>query len=202
MAKYPYTLKGASLKNFIEKIPSIGTPDKFDLEFIEGLGYKSSNDRPIVPILKFLGFADSTGIPTDVWSDYRDKSRSKAIMAQRLREAYGELFRTYPDAQDKDTEALRNFFSKRVTAGERVLEATVNTFRTLCDLSDFEATPVVEPVQATGKQRPQPYASSAFGPQGLTINLNIQLQLPATEDSTIYDKIFQSLRKHILEQGE
>jgi hypothetical protein len=202
MVKYPYTLKVSSLKDFFDNIPSIGTPERITIDFIESLGYKSKNDRAIVTILKFLGFADSDGAPTEVWLSHRDTSKSKAILAQALRRAYSELFMIYPDAQDKETEALRNFFSRSVTAGEPVLAATVNTFRALCEISDFGATPAIGVVQAVGGPRPTSSVSPAFGTQALTINLSIQLQLPATEDSTVYDKIFKSLRKHIFEQGE
>ena len=34
--------------------------------------------------------------------------------------------------------------------------------------------------------------------QGITVNVNIQLTLPETKDDTIYDKIFVSLKKHLL----
>lgn len=33
---------------------------------------------------------------------------------------------------------------------------------------------------------------------GVTLNVNIRLELPATQDATVYDKIFQSLKKHLL----
>lgn len=33
----------------------------------------------------------------------------------------------------------------------------------------------------------------------ITININLQLQLPATENSNIYDQLFASLKKHLLD---
>jgi hypothetical protein len=33
---------------------------------------------------------------------------------------------------------------------------------------------------------------------GVTVNVNIRLELPATQDADVYDKIFESLKKHIL----
>jgi len=36
---------------------------------------------------------------------------------------------------------------------------------------------------------------------GVTVNVNIRLELPATQDASVYDKIFESLKKHILASG-
>jgi hypothetical protein len=33
---------------------------------------------------------------------------------------------------------------------------------------------------------------------GLTININIQLQIPATDDATVYEKLFEAMNKTIL----
>jgi len=36
---------------------------------------------------------------------------------------------------------------------------------------------------------------------GLTININIQLQLPATDDASVYEKLFDAMNKTILARG-
>jgi hypothetical protein len=33
---------------------------------------------------------------------------------------------------------------------------------------------------------------------GLTLNVNLQLQLPATSDGEIYEKLFGAMRKHLM----
>jgi hypothetical protein len=40
------------------------------------------------------------------------------------------------------------------------------------------------------------------GGAGLAININIQLALPDTTDESVYDNLFSSLRKHVLEWME
>jgi hypothetical protein len=195
MTDYPYLLKTGALKDLVRKIPTMGTPEKLDYARLAALGYKSSNDRPIIPVLRFIELIDSDGKPTENYIACRDKSRSGEVLAACIKKAYRDLFELYPDAQNKDKEALRNFFATNVKAGERVLGATVDTFKTLCDLADFGAAPreskhvsekeVGVEVPETGK---------------LVLNVNIQLQLPATEDASIYDKIFQSLRKNLIER--
>lgn len=165
---------------------------------MEALGYKSKNDRAIIPILKFIGFIDPNGTPTEKYRQFRNKAAAGAVMASTIKTAYSDLYALYPDAHNKDTEALRNFFSTQVSAGEDVLQLTVSTFKTLCESANFEAelpAGVVQAVVTEGKAVVIPQAPAS---PSLVVNLNIQLQLPSTEDATVYDKIFESLKKHLL----
>src|SRR5439155_21417783 len=115
MADFPYSPHAASVKRFLEHVQKAGVPDKVTLKYLEKVGFKGKNDRYILGILKFLGFVDSTGVPTKMWRAYRNKEAARATLAAAMREAYGDLFRTYPDAHRKDNEALRNYFSAHTT---------------------------------------------------------------------------------------
>ena len=66
MPDFPYTPNPASLRRFFEKIPSTGVPDKVTLQVLNSLGFTSSNDRYILPVLKALKFVDGSGVPTQV----------------------------------------------------------------------------------------------------------------------------------------
>ncbi len=200
MQKYPYIIKVGSLRGILKKIPGIGIPETVGVATLKSLGYTSRNDAPIPRILKFIGFLDERGKPTDNYRQFRNKAKSGAVMATCLRKAYSELYQTYPDAHNKDTEALRNFFSTATGGGEAVLTNTVNTFKALSEFANFEAAPSAEegekPVSAISITKEVGKGTEEV--PLTTINVNIQLQLPATEDSTIYDKIFESLKKHLL----
>ena len=45
---------------------------------------------------------------------------------------------------------------------------------------------------------PAPKEVGVTPPGGLTVNINLQLQLPATDDASVYDNLFSALRKHLL----
>jgi hypothetical protein len=135
-------------------------------------------------------------------------------MAQALREAYPTLFQTFPDAFRKDDEALRNYFSTHTDVGAKAVSYMVRTFKSLVALADFEAdAPVEEELEEdnggkltkvskdSSDRKVSTKVQEATG-NSLTINVNIQLQIPATEDATIYDKFFESLYKHILSKGD
>ena len=198
MAEYPYILNTGSLKSFLESIPKIGIPDKINTNTLPMLGYKSTNDRPIVKILRFVDFIDAKGVPTQNYINFRDTSKAKIVMANAIRKAYSDLFKMYPDAHKKDDETLKNFFRPTTKAGEQVVERMVDTFKALCSFAHFEATAVESKAEEYAKVEKMELKGTQVLPSGITLNLNIQLVLPTTDDASVYDKIFKALKEHIL----
>ena len=199
---YTYAVKTGSLKKFLERVKSkdLGVPDKVSIAYLASVGYKSSNDRPIIRVLKSINFIDRSGVPTQAFKDFRTE-RSGQVMADALRKTYADLYKTYSEPLKKSRGDLENFFAKgKPSLKKYTLGLYVDTFKTLCEFADFKAVPakpkaevkepekkVVEAAQVTTKT-----------PAGVTINLNIQLTLPATEDATVYDKIFKALKENLL----
>ncbi len=201
MAKFPYTPQPAKAKPFFDHIQEAGVPPKVTIKYLESVGFKSSNDRYLISILKFVGFLDSSGAPTDTWHAYRHKENAPGVMAKAIRTAYSDLFNVYSDAYRRDNETLRDYFSTQRKVSERTLDLIVRTFTVLCELADFEAVAVDVPEAPTSIAPaptlaiPSPTVSRE--PSGMTVNINIQLTLPATEDASIYEKLFAAMRKHL-----
>jgi hypothetical protein len=204
---YPYHVNTANVKKFLEHIQSAGVPEKVTFKYVESVGFTSSNDRVLTAVLKFIGFISGSGVPTDVWRAYRNKSQSQRVLASALRKSYSTLFTTYPDANRKDNEALRNFFSSHTNVGEGALGYMVRTFKTLADMADFGApAETVTEIETNGEEElEEGQGGSAVvkrklttGTAGMTVNINIQLQIPATDKAEIYDSFFAAMKKHLL----
>lgn len=202
MADFTYTPVSGKLKRFFQHVQSAGIPNKVTSRYLASVGFKSRNDRTIIAVLKFIDFVDASGVPTQRWRDYRNKDRSKKVLAAAVRGPYAGLFSLYSDAHRKDNEALRNFFSSHTDVGQAALQQMVQTFKALADLSDFESADLEEhadlpeaeaDTSAAGRQ-----PGSARGAHGITININLQLELPTTEKSEIYDALFAAMKKHLL----
>src|SRR6185295_4648946 len=138
MAELLYTPHPASIPKFLRHVQSAGVPEKLTTRYLETVSFRSKNDRPLITIMKAIGFIDGSGTPTDRWRQFRDKSRARMVIGDAVRSAYGPLFSTYPDAQRKDTEAIHNFFSARSGLSENTVKLAVATFRTLASEGDFE----------------------------------------------------------------
>ncbi|MFC1912699.1 DUF5343 domain-containing protein [Chloroflexota bacterium] len=209
MSDFPYSPSPTRLVDFLSKIQTIGVPDQISLKFLISLGFKSNSDRYNPGILKSLGFTDSSNVPTERWKSYRSKAQAPNIMSEAIKEAYPSLFSLYPDAYRKDDEAINNFFTSQTTVGQKAVVFMVRTFKELCSLANFEEstdTPPPEKLHVPTPTLKEPHrtpekvhVNTLESPHGVTLNINIQLTLPETKDGTIYDKIFESLRKNLIE---
>src|SRR5690242_11416270 len=65
-------------------------PPKFTAEHLAGLGFKSSNDRAIIPLLKDLKLLSDDGTPTPRYHQYRGDPRR--VLGEALKEAYEDIF--------------------------------------------------------------------------------------------------------------
>lgn len=199
MSEIPYTNLTGKIKEYFDKFQEVRVPDKVNREWLNLIGFSSGNDYYIVKVLKYIKFIDDSNVPTDLWRKYKDPTSSGAMLAQGIRGGYVELFRTYEDAYRKDREAVYAFFSSKTGKAKRTVDYMVSTFTNLCRIADFEAeAPKIE----LGLPMPEPpqKAKRRIKEKGVIseIHINIQLHLPATDDSTIYDNLFKSLKKHLL----
>lgn len=199
--EYPYTPSNR-LKEFIEGIPERGEPKKINIPYLNELGFKSKNDRSIPKVLEFIGFIDKKGIPTERYRQYKVRSTQKALMAQSIKIAYAKLFELYKDANIKDRKTLEDFFATKTKGGRQVIGLLARTFETLCSLGDFQAEPPPEVITTTQQELVTvPTTRQLVSPAKSipSININIQFVLPESKDPDLYDKIFEALKKHLLE---
>lgn len=203
-----------STKNFdaiMNSILAARAPERFTNKFLEDLGFKSSNDRLIMGVLKGLGFLNETGEPTQRYYDFLDQTQSKQILAQGIQEAYEDLFNLRRDAQNMPQEEVKNKL-KTLTQGqkgEKVVELMAKTFKTLCDYAEWNVTetvvkkkepelnfgdvPEANPVPSTNVVLPMETSKNTLG-----LCYNIQIHLPETTNMAVYDAIFQSIKKYLM----
>src|SRR5258708_5353815 len=86
----------SSYVNVYGQLPQVFTriaegqaPEKFTTQYLKDLGFTSSNYRAIIPLLKSLGFLTLDGTPTARYHEYRNTARSRRVMGEAIREAYG-----------------------------------------------------------------------------------------------------------------
>jgi len=206
-AVFIYTPNPTKIRTFFDAIRTVGVPERVTLKTINSLGFKSLNDRALVPIIKALGLVDGSGVPTARWSQFR--SKPKAAIAAGIREHYARLFALHPDAYQKDTEALNSFFSSHTSVSKATLYSMISTFKALCSLADF--TPESVSIDATGSAaagqlgvpaivtQSRPIVSAA---PGVTVNINVQLTLPENADATTFEQFFKAMRDHLISENE
>lgn len=195
--EYPATPVPGKMADLLNKIPTLGIPEKVNFEWLRGLGYRSSNDKQTLAAMRRLGMIGTNSAPTDVYRAFRNKNGER--VAAGIRDAYKDLFAVYPDAHRKDAETLQNFFRSKTDANDKVQRQMVQVFQLVTKHGDFgdagATTPSVPAPQGSAKPQATPKSRSVGG--GVTLNVNIQLQLPASADGDVYEKLFEAMGKHL-----
>ncbi len=196
-----YLPSAKNLRSVLETIVDGTAPTKFTAEHLKGLGFKSSNDRAIIPLLKDLGFLSEDGAPTQRYHEYRDRSRSRAVLGDAIKDAYADLFHIREKPSPTDKPAIHGKFKTTHNVSERVADLQTATFLALLKVADLDAaTSKKKARKAKEAEEEAPKTverDSVESPKSLSLRYNIEIHLPATKDVEVYNAIFKALKAHL-----
>ncbi len=129
----PYMPSVKNLHVILDKVQHAAVPDAFGYDFLCDLGFSSSNDRSVVKMLKYLGFLDTSGRPQTSYREFVNPSKTKVILAERLRAAYDDLYVSNKKAHEMTVEQLKGWFKSKTGKGDAVAIKIATTFKTLAD---------------------------------------------------------------------
>lgn len=218
MAMQPvYLVAINNLPKFLEALRRAQAPEKVSLRFIEELGFKSTNDRLFIPLLKAMKFTDDAGKPTSRYHAFLDDTQWKSVLADGIRDAYPDLFRVNRTANTLSREAVTGKIKSlsEGKASDVVVKNTARTFLELVKLADFAASsaPAEAPKppesssegSGTTDDAPPPISRSPLEQSrrggdsiGAALVYRIEIVLPAVRDQAVYDAIFRSAKEHLL----
>jgi len=190
----------------LEKLKAGQAPDKFNREFLRDLGFKSSNHIAMIPLLRGLGFLTADNVPTERYRSFLDKTKSSKVLAEAVKEAYGDIFvlRTKPTKQDQDL--IQGKYKSTYNLSDVSAERAAKTFLALLELSDpdvlsgtpSENKPIIEiePIAKTQDSLDTPHSKKK---SSVGLNYSIEIHLPATKDVEVYNAIFKSLKEHLVD---
>jgi hypothetical protein len=185
-------------------------PSRFSTKFLENLGFDTTNDRLFIGILKELGFLNADSAPQQRYFDFMDRSRSKQVLAESVRQTYSDLYAVNKEAHELKANEIKNKLRTLYTGKKTdlVIDRISKTFSALCEYADFTKTKKKEikpgkkgPAQIPASLEAEPSAGekkiipSAISLDSLQYHINIVL--PESRDQAVYDAIFKSLRDHL-----
>jgi hypothetical protein len=204
-----YTVKPGSIPAYFDALLQAEAPERLSMKFLEGLEFKSTNDRALIGILKDLGFLDADAVPTKRYYEFLDRAQSKKVLAAAIRSAYVDLFALNKDAHKFTTAEAKNKL-RTLYAGSKkdaLIALIARTFTALCAYADFTGAPPVleskekkdEPAKAPVSQLPEPTPGSTSQRSVSldSLQYHINIVLPESRDQAVYDAIFKSLRDHL-----
>lgn len=211
-AQLPYMVAPGLIPKILTKIEEAKRPDRFTQDFLgTKLGHSSGSAKPIIPLLKRMGFLNSDGTPTALYDRFRNADTQKGAVAQGIRNAYADLFERNKYAGDLPKDKLKSLVME-VTGGahdDKTVECTVSTFTKLKELADFDAELSETKEPSEGKLVPAPKTGeSQIGEAqrgaaelesvGLNLAYTVNIVLPETTNPEVFNSIFKSLKENLL----
>lgn len=182
-----------------------GVPNRVTYEFLKQLGHGSSANRPVIGVLKALGFLTESGEPTERYRRFKDPTQAGAVMAEALREAYADVFTVDELANEKTTNQLKGIFARLSDKGDAVNMKMATTFKTLADVADFSAPVASASVDGAipeAQVQPEPDADRGLEARQpvegrIVVHHDVHIHLPVSTEIAVYDAIFRSLRANL-----
>ena len=208
-----YLITTKNLVPFFNSLITAKAPDSFTQKFLESLEFKSTNDRLYIGLLKGIGFLDENAVPTERYYKFLDQSQSKQVLAEAVKESYGDLFAVNVKANELTVQEVKNKL-RTLTQGknsDKVLALMANTFKALVDYAEWTTSTkkgeekkekTAEQKTESAKETPLPQEEIEEESIGgklhkAQLHYNIQIHLPESRDPAVYDALFKSLKKHL-----
>jgi len=219
--RYPYVASPGPILRNVEQLRK-SFPKELTAETLRKLGIAPKNESYVINVLRFLGVIDSEGNKvggkSDVFLQHKDDDFAKAV-EKLVRDSYEELFELHEDvAWTLDRGSLVQFFRTTDHSTEVVGTRQATTFQTLAALAGHgERPPTAEPAvqrkrdKEKGKKSkggttpakvsepPPVFQRTVNGGRDVGLTVRIEVNLPADGDQETYDRIFQSIRKNLID---
>ena len=213
---HPYTTTIAGMVAAIRQLRS-SFPAMVNADTLKKWSIASNNEAPVIVVLRFLNLIDEEGKKVadnaKAFVEHDDDAFSTKF-ATIVRTAYGDLFDTWGDAAwSLEKNKLIGFFRSADSTSARVGQEQAATFLALAGLAGHGTPPAAGGV-AAGKQpravkktdakkpaaaaKPAPAENDDSKYLNPAVTLRVEINLPVTDDQSVYDSIFKSIKAHLL----
>jgi hypothetical protein len=213
----PYMNAYGSISKVLERIIEAKRPERFTQDYLETvLGLPSSSLRPVIPLLKRIGFLNQDGSPTEIYSKFKTEGGRKAAMASALKIGFPEIFKRNEYANKLDKSKLTDVVVE-MTGLERnnpTIRNIVGTFSALNEHADFDqddkelSKENSQVNSATDRSSDLPISHNNsrenFGnltssnAVGMNLAYTINLNLPESTNIEVFNTIFRALKENLL----
>jgi len=204
----PYVNSTGALKRLLEAIQKAKTPANFSYDFMKT--EMGITERSMLALLRRMNFIDQSGVPTELYKDFRNPSKSKNAMGRAIEIAFDSLYKRNEYIHNSKKDDLKSAIAS-VTGNDhdsKAVESTVNTFEALKSFAAFdyknliddkgEEDPTDPPAKAPEPQFQPPHPGQHSQNVGLNLGYTINLILPETTNIEVFNAIFKSLNENLL----
>jgi len=203
---YPYMVANGKISQILDKLWKAAEPSKFTHSFLTQLGFASTNDRAIIPLLKKLQFLTDDSTPTAKYKDLRDPTRFRSVLGEQIKELYSDLYAINTKIHEANEDEIKGAISRVTGKDETSVTRFYTTYKTLTDIAEFDE-PIITPVKQAVESKPESHETEKKKPEvkipthtigSPDFHYNIQIHLPATTDIAVYNAIFKSIKENLM----
>lgn len=198
---YPYMISNGKIESILAKVRSAAKPAKFTNELFKQMGFSSSNDRAVIPLLKKLGFLLEDGTPTEYYDRLKDDIDWQFVLGERIQELYKDLYNINTEIHTASDDEIKGAISRITGKDNTAVARYLATFKSLVALAKFGSSPRLKERPAEKEKAPEKESHKPAQAQpglGFEFCHNIQIHLPATTDVAVYNAIFKSIRDNLI----
>lgn len=210
----PYLAAPTNIPKALEKIRSAPTPPRVTQDFVKAkLQIPSSSGNQMTAYLRRIGFVNSDGTPSELYTQYRNQKTAGIAIAKAIHIAYAALYEHNEYAHDLPEPDLRGLIVQVTgwAADARGVDLTLRCISLLKQQADFNR-PAEEMEMPETIQTPTPANTAlpaAVPPNlqdpharhrklGMNLSYTINLNLPPSADIAVFNAIFKSLKDNLL----
>jgi len=210
MASLPYITAPGNIEKALNGIKSAAVPERVSQDFVKTiLKIPGGSGTQVTTFLKKIGFTNTDGSPSDSYKRFRNPTSSGGAIASAIKSAYAPLYirnEFMHELSDKDLLGLVVEETGEAHDSSAV-KLIVSCIKHLKKFANFSATANASPIASVVVSKPSeesPHEKSEANngrvnsSLGLNLGYTINLNLPATADSAVFDAIFRSLKAHLL----
>lgn len=203
----PYLQSYKNVGELFQKAKSAKVPEAFTQKFLaDTIGLKASGDRPLINLLRQLGFLDGSGKPTPRYSALKNEKIAGIEIFRGIRQAYQPLFDANENAHKLDGADLKGLVAQVSGADTGTASKIVGTFKSLLKIADSDSENQLAEdgdSQADSKKSskdlnvppidlPNLKGGKEMRPE---FHYNFQIHLPSNGNEETYTNIFNAIRK-------
>lgn len=152
-------------------------------------------------LFKYIGFLDASGRPQTSYREFVDPTKTKFVLAQRLRAAFDDLYVSNRNAHEMTIEQLKGWFKSKTGKGDAVATKMATIFRTLADYDDFSAEPYKEVKKPKSPEKdivlPTTDKKPFLSETGMGLVYRFEIHLPDTQNIDTFRAIFKAMREDL-----
>lgn len=200
----PYSTSPGVLKKALELIIPAERPDKFAANYMATiLKLTGGGARAVPPFLKKMQFIGSDGAPTILYSKFKtDSGRSQAAY-EGLRNAFGELFRRNEYIHKADENTIKDVIVEitGLKKTDHIVRLMYSSFDAVRGFVSGDMVSISESGRSDNDENPNNVKADGGGHLSVSrlgLSYQINIVLPETENVSVFNAIFRSLRDNLL----